>query len=91
MEFEWDDEKAARNLKKHKVSFEEAATVFADTLSRTFGDPDHSIGEDRYIIIGTSARNRVLVVSFTDREERFRIISARKAAPHERKAYEEEK
>ena len=90
MEFEWDEDKAEQNLAKHKVAFNEAATVFADTLSRTFRDPDHSIGEDRYIIIGTSTRNRVLIVSFTDRDERIRIISARKATLHERKAYEEE-
>ena len=89
MEFEWDPDKAASNLKKHQVSFSEAATVFKDVLSRTFADPDHSVEEDRYITIGTSERNRLLVVSHTDREDRIRIISARKAARNEREAYEE--
>jgi uncharacterized DUF497 family protein len=89
MEFEWDEDKAASNLKKHKVTFGEAATVFGDSLSSTFPDPDHSIDEDRYITIGTSDRDRVLIVSHTDREGRIRIISARKATRHERKAYEE--
>jgi hypothetical protein len=91
MEFEWDADKGSQNLKKHKVSFVEAATVFGDALSRTFPDPDHSVAEDRYITIGTSDRGRVLIVSHTDRQERIRIISARKATPRERKAYEEEK
>ncbi len=90
MEFEWDDDKAVRNFKKHKVSFVEAATIFGDPQSMTFPDPDHSIEEDRYITIGMSERNRVLIVSHTDREERIRIISARKATPRERKQYEEE-
>jgi uncharacterized DUF497 family protein len=90
MEFEWDEDKAARNLRKHKVAFTEAATVFGDPLSVTFPDPDHSMDEDRYIIVGTSNRNRVLVVSHTDREERVRIITARKATRLERKFYEEE-
>jgi uncharacterized protein len=91
MEFEWDEDKAAKNLQKHKVAFTEAATVFGDPLSVTFPDPDHSIDEDRYITIGTSDRGHVLVVSHTDREDRNRIISARKATPRERKTYEEEK
>jgi uncharacterized protein len=90
MEFEWDPDKAARNLKKHKVAFGEAATVFGDPLSVTFPDPDHSIGEDRLITIGTSDRDRVLIVSHTDRKGRVRIISARKATRRERKVYEEE-
>ena len=91
MDFEWDEEKAKANLKKHKISFEEAATVFGDSLSSTFPDPDHSLDEDRFITIGTSGRGRILMVSHTDREGRSRIISARKAKPHERKVYEEEK
>jgi uncharacterized DUF497 family protein len=90
MEFEWDENKAETNLAKHKVAFDEAATVFGDPLSVTFPDPDHSIDEDRYITIGTSDRDRVLIVSHTDREDRIRIISARKATRRERKAYEEE-
>lgn len=89
MEFEWDEAKAARNLKKHKVAFDEAATTFGDPLAVTFPDPDHSLDEDRFITIGTSARSRVLIVSHTDREERIRIISARKATRQERIAYEE--
>jgi uncharacterized DUF497 family protein len=90
MEFEWDEDKAERNLKKHKVAFQEAATVLGDPLSVTFPDPDHSIDENRFITIGTSDRGRVLVVSHTDREDRTRIISARKATRKERKFYEEE-
>jgi uncharacterized DUF497 family protein len=90
MEFEWDDGKAAANRKKHKVSFEEAATVFGDVLSRTFPDPDHSDDEDRFVIIGMSNRNRVLIVSHTVRSGRMRIISARQATRRERKTYEEE-
>jgi uncharacterized DUF497 family protein len=90
MEFEWDPDKAARNLKKHRVSFNEAATVFGDPLSRTFADPDHSTEEDRYITVGTSEQGQVLIVSFTDRLDRIRIISARKATRRERKVYEEE-
>lgn len=90
MEFEWDENKADRNLKKHKVAFSEASTVFGDPLSVTFPDPDHSIEEDRFITVGTSNRGRVLVVSHTNRGDRIRIISARKATPRERKTYEEE-
>ena len=76
MEFEWDSEKAAQNLEKHNVSFHEAATVFGDPLSVMFPDPDHSVGEDRYIIIGISHRDRLLIVAYTDRDDRIRIISA---------------
>jgi uncharacterized protein len=90
MKFEWDEDKAKVNLKKHKVDFDEAATVLGDFLASTFPDPAHSVDEDRFITIGTSDRGRVLVVSHTDREDRTRIISARKATPSERKAYEEE-
>jgi uncharacterized protein len=89
MEFEWDEDKAAKNLKKHKVELSEAATVFGDTLSVTFPDPDHSAEEDRFITVGMSDQGRLIVVSHTDREERTRIISARKAARRERKLYEE--
>lgn len=66
MEFEWDPNKAAANLAKHKVSFREAATVFSDLLSITFDDPDHSEDEERFIIIGTSASDRLLIVAHTD-------------------------
>ncbi|MBD2314367.1 BrnT family toxin [Desertifilum sp. FACHB-1129] len=89
MEFEWNLEKAELNLKKHGVSFQEASTVFNDPLSVTFPDPDHSMGERRYIIIGVSAYGQVLVVAHTDREDRVRIISARKATRQERWFYEE--
>ena len=89
MEFEWNPEKAAINLRKHNISFQEAATVFDDSLSVTFPDPDHSIGENRYVIIGMSRSGQLLVVSHTDRENRTRIISARRATRQERRFYEE--
>jgi uncharacterized protein len=89
MEFEWNLEKAVINLRKHNISFQEAATVFDDSLSVTFPDPDHSIGENRYVIIGMSRSEQLLVVSHTDRENRTRIISARRATRQERRFYEE--
>ena len=89
MEFEWDDDKAESNERKHNVSFPEAQTVFADRLSLTGYDPDHSDVEDRYITMGTSLEGRLLVVSHTDRENRVRIISAREASRRERKDYED--
>lgn len=89
MEFEWNPDKAALNLQKHGVSFQEAATVFNDPLSMTFPDPDHSIGESRYVIIGLSRFGQLLVVAHTDRETKVRIISARKATRQERKFYEQ--
>lgn len=88
MEFEWDLAKAEHNIIKHGVDFTEAATVFNDPLSITYADPDHSIGEDRYIIIGLSLTNRVLIVAHTDRGEMTRIISAREVTSRERKLYE---
>ena len=88
MNFEWAEIKAASNLIKHKVSFEEASTVFADDLSFTGRDPDHSLGELRYVIFGVSAANRILVVSHTERGGIIRIISARPATRAERKIYE---
>ena len=87
--FEWDPNKARRNTKKHDVSFEEATTVFFDSLSATFDDPDHSVGEHRYITIGYSSRNRLLVVAHGERGDVLRIISARPATAHERKRHEE--
>ena len=87
-EFEWDDEKAVSNLKKHGVGFEEAATIFNDPLIATIFDPDHSEGEDRHISIETSVQGRLLVVVHTEREERIRLISCRKATSAERKSYE---
>ena len=89
MEFEWNPDKAALNLEKHGVSFQEAATVFNDPLSMTFPDPDHSIGESRYVIIGLSRFGQLLVVAHTARETKVRIISARKATRPERRFYEQ--
>ncbi|AFY93561.1 BrnT family toxin [Chamaesiphon minutus] len=89
MEFEWNPNKAAINLSKHGISFQEAATVFDDSLSMTFPDSDHSVGENRYIIIGMSSLGQLLVVSHTEREERIRIISARTATRAEKRFYEE--
>ncbi len=85
----WDPRKAAANLRKHGVSFEEAATVFRDTLAATAADPDHSVGEDRYVSFGVSVRGRLLVVAHTEREGTIRLISARLAKKRERKIYEE--
>jgi len=87
--FEWDENKATQNVRKHKVSFEEASTVFADALARTIYDPLHSYEEDRFIMLGESQQRRLLVVVFSDRENRIRIISARLATRRERKDYEE--
>ena len=89
LEFEWDPTKAAANLAKHGVSFEEASTVFADPLAVTLADPAHSRGEERHVIFGVSARGRVLTIMHTDRGPRIRIISARPATRRERDAYEE--
>ncbi len=90
MEFEWDPRKAARNARKHGVSFVEAATVFADPLSVNIEDPDHSSRENRYILIGWSNRQRLLMVAHTERGDRIRIISARELTRLEREAYEQE-
>jgi len=88
-EFEWDAQKAAENLKNHWVAFDEALTVFADPLANIFDNPDHSGDERRELIIGHSAEQRLLVVSFTDRGRRTRIISARQATARERRDYEQ--
>ena len=88
MEFEWDPTKAEENWKKHAVSFEEAATVFFDPLSATFDDPDHSKDELRFITIGYSALERIVVVCHTERVMAVRIISARQATARERKNHE---
>jgi len=85
--FEWDEKKAKQNIKKHKVSFEEAATVLADPLSLTIPDPLHSEEEDRFVTMGTSIRGRLLVVVHTERGDAIRIISARLATRRERRAY----
>ena len=89
LNFEWDEEKAKANLRKHKVSFYEATTVFINPLSITMLDPDHSVDEQWYIDIGSSDKSRLLVVSYTERGSNIRIISCRKATPSERKRYEE--
>jgi uncharacterized DUF497 family protein len=87
--FEWDQKKAASNLRKQGVSFEEAATAFGDPLSLTIPDPDHSLDEDRYVLIGESQMERLLVVAHTERSDTIRIISARLATRGERVSYEE--
>jgi uncharacterized DUF497 family protein len=87
--FEWDPKKAKANLSKHGVSFREAVTAFGDPLSLNMEDPDHSEVEERFIVLGMSDRYRLLVVSYTEKPPRTRIISARLATRHERKQYEE--
>ena len=87
--FEWDEKKAEKNLLKHSISFEEASSVFFDDFARTFADIVHSNGELREIIFGYSNNNRLLIVSFTQRSDFIRIISARKVTKNERKLYEE--
>ena len=89
MRFEWDENKAASNLSKHGVSFEEAKTVFDDPLYVDFYDPDHSDEEQRYIIVGESNRGRLLIVSYTERGDSIRLISARVVTRSEREVYEE--
>lgn len=87
--FEWDPEKDAANQEKHGVSFEEGSTVFGDVLSITIDDPDHSKNEVRFLTLGYSVRNRLIVVTHTDRGEVIRLISARPATPKERRSYEQ--
>lgn len=91
LNFEWNAEKAKSNLKFHGISFEEAVTVFDDTFFIVFKDPDHSVQEQRYIIIGMSVQGKYLLVSFTERDQRTRVISARELNPKERRSYEERK
>ncbi len=86
--FEWDDKKEKSNVRKHGISFNEGESVFYDSYSLTIPDPDHSDEEQRFIDIGTSNKNRILVVVYTEREDRIRIISVRKATNAERKKYE---
>lgn len=88
--FEWDTDKAKANLSKHAISFEEAKTVFADPLSITMADPDHSVEECRFIDVGVSSQGEVLIVVYTEREAVIRIISARRATRLERRVYEDE-
>lgn len=89
LSFEWDSEKAKKNLATHKVSFDEASTAFKDSLSLTIYDPIHSDLEDRFVLIGNSYKNHLIIVVFTERRERIRIISARKATKNEKEQYEE--
>jgi len=90
VEFEWDPNKATTNEKKHGISFSEATTVFGDPLELTISDPDHSSGEFRFLSIGKSNVGNLLVVSYTERKQnRIRIISARKATRQEQKYYEQ--
>jgi uncharacterized DUF497 family protein len=87
--FEWDPRKAAANLTRHAVSFEEATTVFADPHGRIVPDPRHSVGEERLVLLGYSNSNRLLAVMFTERADRIRLISARRGTRRERRDYEE--
>jgi uncharacterized DUF497 family protein len=89
LEFEWDQAKAAENLAKHDVGFDEAVSVFADPLARILDDPFHSLDEQREIIVGHSHRQRLLIVSFTERAPTVRIISARAVTTRERRDYEQ--
>ena len=89
LQFEWDDAKAKANLKKHGVAFDEALSVFADPLARIFDDPDHSEDETRELIVGFSTKPRLLVVGFTERSGRVRLIQARRATKAERECHEE--
>ena len=86
--FEWDPRKAAANLRKHGVSFEEAITVFGDVLAMNMPDPDHSEGEQRFLVLGMSVRLRLVVVAYAERPPRTRIISVRLASRQERRRYE---
>lgn len=88
LNFEWDEEKAKANLKKHKVSFDEAITVFIDPFTITIPDPNHSADEQRYLDLGSSDKGHVLVVVYTERGSNIRIISCRKATSSERKLYD---
>jgi uncharacterized protein len=90
MEFRWDARKDRRNRRKHGISFREAATVFADPLSTTFPDPDHSSDEERFLTIGMALNGSILVIAHTEYDQEIRIISARGATPAERDFYEEE-
>ncbi len=89
MEFEWDPNKSAANLKKHGISFHEASTVFGDPLSITFSDPDHSISEHRFLTFGYSRISQLLLVVHTERHGKTRIICARRATRQERRIYED--
>jgi hypothetical protein len=89
MNFEWDESKAASNISKHGVSFDEATTIFGDPLAITFPDPMHSAEEDRFLTFGRSSSGRFVVVAHTDRDDRIRLISAREMTRKERSDYEQ--
>jgi uncharacterized DUF497 family protein len=89
IDFEWDPNKAAQNLRKHNVTFEEAATVFRDDLSITIPDPDHTMEEERFITVGLSSQNRLMMIAHVERGDCIWIISARELTPRERRQYEE--
>jgi uncharacterized DUF497 family protein len=89
MEFEWDNRKGEENARKHDVTFQEAASIFGDPLAITFADPDHSTNEERYITFGQSLKQRLIMVSHTQRGGRTRIISARPVGSRERRIYED--
>ena len=88
--FTWDPKKAAANVRKHGVGFAEAATAFGDPLSLTIADPDHSVGEERRLLLGVSYKGRLLVVAHREQDDTIRLINARPASRGERMAYEEE-
>jgi hypothetical protein len=88
MKFDWDPVKAAENLLNHKVSFEEAQSIFGDPLATTIADPDHSVGEERFLTTGLSLQQRLLIVWHTEEEGTIRIIGAREVTAHERRVYE---
>ncbi len=88
-DFEWDRHKTKANFKKHRISFDEATTIFADPLLVTFPDPLHSHAEERYLSIGVSRTGRVLIVAHVDRHNKIRLVSCRKATASERRRYEE--
>jgi uncharacterized DUF497 family protein len=86
--FAWDERKASANLRKHRVAFEEAATVFADPIAREYDDPEHSAVEARFLLVGHSLAGRILLVVYVEKDDTIRIVSARRATPSEREEYE---
>jgi uncharacterized protein len=88
MRFTWDPNKERRNKRDHGIGFQEASTVFGDSLAVTVSDPDHSVGEERFLTVGQSSSGQLLVVCHIEQEDTIRIISARRASAHERKDYE---
>ena len=89
-EFEWDPAKERTNRRKHGVSFDEATSIFADPFSLNMSDPSHSVAEERFLVLGRSAKARLLLVAYAERGFRTRLISARTASPAERRLYDED-